>query len=303
MAVEDRVHSFVEHEAERDVQPRDKGDRQHEGGVEDVLRLPRPFPVEVVPRRGRAPLGLPNRLGDCGYGEPRRRHERLLGTGADDVDPPRIISIGKAPRLETASTTIAPEGRMASACACRSDDAGRRLGVRQQHGAGVAELGELRGDVLRPRDLPPLVAESGDLAAVPLGNLDPALAEGAGGDDEDAAAGSAQIRDGGLHGAGPGGGEQQNIGRCPADLLQAIEALAVDRQKVVGAMVDDRSADRRQHLRGHRGRPGREEVALGSHLTEPSERGRCPLSPVCLTLAWLDEAGLVGEDDRLDAVA
>ena len=146
------------------------------------------------------------------------------------------------------------------------DDAGRRLGVRQQHGAGVAELGELRGDVLRLRDLAPLVAESGYLAAVPLGDLDPALAEGAGGDDEHPAAGRAEVRHGGLHGARPGGREQQDVGRRPADLLQAVEALAVDRPEVVGAMVDDRSGHRGQHLRRHRRRPGREEVALGRHV-------------------------------------
>ena len=272
MAVEDRVQSFVEHEAERDVQPRDEGDRRREGGVEDVLRLPRPFPVEVVPRRGRAPLRLPTGLGDCGYGEPRRRHERLLGTGADDVDPPRVHlqrqGAEARDRIHDDVRTRRPDGLRV--CLQVRDDAGRRFGVRQQHGAGVAELGELRGDVLRPRDLAPLVAQSGDLAAVPLGDLDPALAERAGGDDEDAAAGSAQIRDGGLHGARPGGGEQQDIGRSPADLLQAIEALAVDRPKVVGAMVDDRSGHRRQHLRGHRGRPGREEVALGGHSGQRS---------------------------------
>ena len=88
------------------------------------------------------------------------------------------------------------------------------------------------GDVPRLRDLPPLVAERHDLAAVALRDLDPALAERAGGDDEDAAARSAEIRHRRLHRAGPGRREEQHVGRGAAELLQALEALPIDRPEV-----------------------------------------------------------------------
>ena len=187
MPVVDRLESFREQQAEGDVQTRHERDCRGERRVELLLRLPRPFPVEVVAWRRQAPFGLPDRVGDAATASPGGVISAFCEPEQTTSTPQASISSGTAPRLETASTTTcAPEGRIASVCAWRSDDAGRRLRVREQHRSRLAELGQHLRDVPRLRDLPPLVA-SGDVAAVALRDLDP-RSPSAARDDHDAAA-------------------------------------------------------------------------------------------------------------------
>ena len=197
--LERRLETLFEQEAERDVETDDERDGRRERRVEDLLRLARPLPVEVEARQRPARVpGAPAR--------PRRPRgpggviSAFCEPETTTSMPHSSVSSGTAPRLETASTTeTAPASRAAAARLLHvGDDAGRRLAVRQQDDARLA-LGEPRREIVGDRRLAPLVFETVDLAAVRLGDLRPAVAERAAGDDADPLAGRAEVGDGRLH--------------------------------------------------------------------------------------------------------
>ena len=76
-----------------------------------------------------------------------------------------------------------------------------------------------------------------DLAAEGLGQVAPALAEFAGGQDQDAVAGRGEVRDGGFHGAGAGAGEQEHVVLRADEDLQLGEHFLEEGAEFRGAVV------------------------------------------------------------------
>ena len=266
VALERLLEPAVDDHPERDIEGDDERRRGRERRVELLLRAARAVPVEVEARRGRAALRRPDRVRHRGHGQAGRRHQRLLRAGAGDVDPPGVDlerhGAEARDRVDDDVRTARPRD-----CGERlhvGDDSGRRLGVGQEDGAGAARVARAsrRG---RRRTAPlPTRSDGLDLAAVALGELDPALAEAPGGDDDDPVARRAEVRDRRLHRARAGRREQEHVGRRAEDLLQPLQALGVDRAEVGAAVVDDRLGERCQHLRRHLVGPGvnRDRFAL-----------------------------------------
>ncbi len=248
-----------EDQAERDVEAADQRDGRRERGVERVLRLLVRAPVEV--EAARRLDAREHVLGDGDRREPRRRHQRLLRAGDDDVDSPGVgLERDGAERRDG----VDDEKRLADLLLDRThvgDDAGRGVGLlaEDELDAGFAHRGAHLGGV---GSLAPLVADRLHIEAVVLADRDPALAEGAVADDGDAVARRAEVRDRRLHRARAGGGEEQHVRAGAVDVAQPAERPFVDRAEVGAAVVDDRLGACRQHLGRHRRRPGREQVAL-----------------------------------------
>ena len=120
---------------------------------------------------------------------------------ATTSSPQASVSTGTAPRLETPSTTTsAPAAFAAAASAWMSATTPVDVSecVRKTAFAPPSSA-KPRAQVVRARRLTPLVGQRVDLAAVRRRELLPALAEVPGGDDDDAIARRAEVRDRGLH--------------------------------------------------------------------------------------------------------
>ena len=129
---------------------------------------------------------------------------------------------------------------------------------------------ELAREVVGRRRLAPGVAELLDLAAEVARHRRPALAEVAGGDGEHAVARRAEVDDRRLERARARAREEEDVVVGAVHLLQAAEHARVDLPEVGRAVVEHRLGERGEHLRRHRRRPGREQVALLRHRPEPS---------------------------------
>ena len=244
-----------------------------------LLRGPRPRPVPVEPRQRRLRPTSPTRAREIdAKARPGRRHQGLLRTGHDDVDPPRV-------RLERhgAEARDRVDDRDRARLVARGDesldvrdDAGRGLRVDDEGDLRPA-LGERARDILGARRQAPVVRQRHDLAAERGAELLPARAELAVRDDEHLLARREEVGERRFERARAGGGEEEHVVLGPEDLLQPREHLEEDRLEVGRAVVDDRLGERRQHLRRHGRRPRREEIALLRHRREPSE-GQCGVS-------------------------
>ena len=126
--------------------------------------------------------------------------------------PHASVSRGTAPRLEIASTIeIAPASLQAASERLEvGDDAGRRLGVHEEHRAGAA-LGERRANVLGARRLAPGVGQRDDVAAEHARELLPALAELALRDGEHPVARREEVDDRRLERPGAGRREDEHL--------------------------------------------------------------------------------------------
>ena len=76
------------------------------------------------------------------------------------------------------------------------------------------------------------------MAAEGLGDAGPALAELAGGEDEDAVAGRGEVGDGGFHGSGAGAGEDEDVVLGADEVLELGEDAGVEGAELGGAVVD-----------------------------------------------------------------
>jgi hypothetical protein len=142
------------------------------------------------------------------------------------------------------------------------DDAGARLGER---GEGDVDLGVLREQAVElggVEALAPARLVADDVAAVGVGELDPALAELAGRGGEHRLAGAHEVGDGGLHGAGAAGGEGQDVVLGLEDARQLAQHPLVELDEVRGPVVEHRGGHRLRDGRRHRGRPGGHQVLL-----------------------------------------
>ena len=220
--LERRLEARLEEHPERDIEAAQERDRRREGGVEVVLRLLRRRPVEVErPRRHPRPRAL----GDRGEREPGRAHQRLLGAGEHDVDPPGLrLERDGAERRDR----IDDERRVADGLPERAhvgDDAGRGVGLLAEDDVDAA-LAHRGTDLVGVGLLAPGVAHGLNVEAVPLADRDPALAERAVADDRDAVAGRAEVEHRGLHRARAGGAEDEHVVRRPDDVAQLVRARA-----------------------------------------------------------------------------
>ena len=75
-------------------------------------------------------------------------------------------------------------------------------------------------------------------AAEGLGDAGPALAEFAGGEDEDAVAGRGEVGDGGFHGSGAGAGEDEDVVFGAEEVLELGENAGVEGAELGGAVVN-----------------------------------------------------------------
>src|SRR5213593_1171687 len=132
MTVERSFETFVEQEAERDVEPGYEWDGRREGRVQLRLRLARLLPVVVEARRGAE--SRIRVLGDRHHGEPGRGHERLLRAGGDDVEAPQVGLERNGAEAGDAVDDNEGAGllRDGSERLDVGDDAGRGLGVREE---------------------------------------------------------------------------------------------------------------------------------------------------------------------------
>ena len=211
----------------------DEGDRRRErrrAGRERVAEL---RPVEVEARERRARASLPRRRRDGDEREPRRRHQRLLRAGDDDVESPRV-------RLERhrAEARDRVDHRERARLAGRGrqrldvrDDARRRLRVHEERDLR-ARLLEPRAHVVGLRRLAPRVAQLLHVGAVRAGDRDPAVAELARRDAEHALAGREQVHDRGLERGRARRGEEQDVGARPADLRRRARQRVIELAEV-----------------------------------------------------------------------
>ena len=195
MASARRLEPLLEQQAERDIERHDERDGGREGAVELGLRLPGSLPVEVVARQRRARRELPGGLGDRDRREARWRHQRLLRTGDDDIEPP---AVGLERDGAEARDGVHDDERARLLGGGRerlqvADDARRRLRMDEEDERDRLELGEPARELGRGRRLAPLEAQLLDLAAVAAGHRRPPLSELAGRDGEHTVAGRAEI--------------------------------------------------------------------------------------------------------------
>ena len=271
MPVERRLEALLEQQAERDVERGDERDGRRERGVELRLRLARPLPVEVEARRA-ARRGV----------APPRRRRTCRGPAASSAPSASRRRRRRAPRRPSRTARrrgsrprrrrrARPPSFAAAASAWTSATTPVDVSECTTQTAFAVALAQPRAHVVRVGRLAPRVAEVVDVRAVAAGHRRPALAEVAGRDDEMRLA----RRDEVLR-------RPTRTRRCPeavksstscsraADLAQPREAALVDRPEVGAAVVDDRLAHRREHLRRHGRRARSEEVLLG-HSPETSD--------------------------------
>ena len=103
VALERGLEAVVEDHPERDVEPADQRDGRREGGVEDLLRLPRRAPVEVELRDG----GSLSQSGSAtlAIARPGGHISAFCEPETTTSMPQASVSSGTAPSEETASTT------------------------------------------------------------------------------------------------------------------------------------------------------------------------------------------------------
>ncbi len=168
------LQALVEEHPERRVERDDERDGGRERSRPRRERGSQLLPVEVEARHGRSPRPLPGPRGHRRHREPRRRHQRLLRAGDDDVEPPRV-------RLERhcaeARDRVDDWERSRVVHRARErldvgDDAGRRLRVDEERDLG-ARLLQPRPDVVRARRLAPGVPELVDVGAVRASRASP----------------------------------------------------------------------------------------------------------------------------------
>ena len=264
MAGERRLEPVGEHEPER-LRERDDGRRRgRERGRELLLTLPLPLPVPVEPRQRRRAGSLPGAVGDRGEGEAGRRHQRLLRAGHDDVGAPRIgLERHGTEARDCVDDRDGPGLRADGEQGLEvADDAGGRLGVDEEHGAG-ATLVERRAEILRLRGLAPGVRERDDIAPERARHRLPALAELALRDGEDALARREQVHDRGLERTGPRGGEDEHLALRPEHRAKPLLGEREHLGEVRRAVMEHRPRERAQHLGRHRGRARASGAAAG----------------------------------------
>ena len=209
VAGEDPLEALVEDQVERDVEPEDERHRRGERAVALALAGGGPRPVEVVAPAGSSGGELERARRHGGEREPGRAHQRLLGSGDDDVDPPRVLA--QLGRAEPADRVDDEHG------AAGAGDLGDRLDVVHDTGRGLAQrreddldarlggqLGVDRGGI---QALAPAGLVAMQLGPVGLAQLDPALAELARGARQHVAPRPREVGDRGLHRARAAGRE------------------------------------------------------------------------------------------------
>jgi hypothetical protein len=129
--------------------------------------------------KGRTAGTRPSLLGHGDGSEAGRRHQRLLRAGDDNVKTPlvRLQGEGAETRDRVDRDERAGLIRGGGERLDVGDDAGRRLGLRQQHDSRSAEVAKPSGQILGRRRLAPLVPELFDAAAVGPRDLAEPLAE------------------------------------------------------------------------------------------------------------------------------
>ncbi len=115
-------------------------------------------------------------------------------------------------------------------------DAGGGLGGLDEDGAGLELEGGL--DLVEGEGLAVGFLDDVDVAAEGFGESGPALAELAGGEDEDAVAGRGEVGDGGLHGSGARAGEDDDVVFGADEVFELGEDAGVEGAELGGAVVD-----------------------------------------------------------------
>ncbi len=220
--------------------------------------------VEVEGRRVEGVDLRPGLRADRHERQARRQHQRLLRADAEDVDAPRV-----RPAFHRADARDPVHGehgvRLRHGPADLLDGvagAGRGLAQSSHHASRVGMLLQGAGDPLGIDRLTPLDVEHDGVDAERLANVPPALGEVAGVQDDGLAAPGHGVDSGGLHGAGAGGSEDQDVVLRLEDLLQGGGTLDDDLLGLGRAVVDDRPGQFEQDVFGDRGRPGSHQARL-----------------------------------------
>ena len=187
--------------------------------------------------------------------------------------PHASISSGTAPRLETASTTTcAPDGRVASANACRSETTPVEVSECVRKTARTPSVSASSAlEIGGRRHLAPRVAERHHVARRTARRSPPTARRRRLRRRRPRAVPGLQR----LATADSIAPVPEAVNSSASDDVRQIsfsrgEALGVDRAEVRAAVVDDRLGKRGEHLGRHRRRPRREEIALRGHGAEPS---------------------------------
>ncbi len=223
--------------------------------------------VEVVARVVGGLHAIPGAIADGEVAEAGRNHDGLLRAADEDIDTPGVhVEVRGA---EAGDGVDDEEGFGVGVLEQLGDgrdavaDAGRGLGGLHEDGAGFEVQRGL--DFVEREGLAVGGADDVDVTAEGLADAGPALAELAGGEDQDAIAGRGEVGDRGLHGAGAGAGEQDDVVGGADELLELGEDAGVEGAKLGGAVMDV-GRGHGELGGGKQGRwTGREESRLADH--------------------------------------
>ncbi len=253
---------------ERGTETGDEGDGRSVGAFAFGCDLALLAEVEVVARVFAGLHGSPGAVADAEIGESWGNHDGFLGASDEHVDAPGVdVEVGGA----EAGDGVDDEqgfgcGGAEGLCDGLDAVADGGGGFRGLDEDGAVVGAERSTDLSRIEGVTVGSGEEIDLAAKGLGESDPALAEFAGREDEDAVAGRGEITDGGFHGAGSGAGEDDDVVLGADEQLQLGQHFRVESTKLRGAVMDV--------CRGHGKLSGRQQGGgTGSVETSFTEHG------------------------------
>ena len=268
VAGEDVLDALLLDHVERDVEAEEQADGRRERAVALALALRGLAPVEEVAAGRDLGSVVERALADGGEAEAGRAHQRLLRAGDDDVDAPGVLA--QLGRAEAGDGVDDEDGAVALGDLGDRldvvDDAGRGLAQRGEDDLDPVVLGQQPVDLGRVQPLAPAGLVADGLAAVGVAELDPALAELAGGAGQHGLAGPHEVGHRGVHRARAAGAEAQDVVGRLEDAGQLAQHPLVDLHERGRAVVEHR---RRHRLRdrGRDGRrPGGHEVLLHERI-------------------------------------
>ena len=265
VAGEDVLQALLEDHVERDVEADEQRDGGREGGVALALGLEVLGPVEVVAaargcrRRSRRALSETD-----ANARPGGHMSAFWEPATTTSIPHSSWRSSAAPRPETASTARITSWRLQTSAIAWTSWTMPVL-VSRERGEGDVDLGVLGQEAVELRGvetLAPAGLVAHEIAAVGLGELDPALAELAGRGGQHGLAGADEVGGGRLHRAGAAGGEDEHVVLGLEDLGQLAQHPLVELDEGRSAVVEHRRGHRLRDGRGHGRRPGGHQVLL-----------------------------------------
>src|SRR5579883_1659506 len=255
-----------------------EGGKQRGGGSISRLALGGRFAlfaqVKVIARGPRGFHALPGALAHRAVGQAGGNHERFLRSADDEVHSPAIdVEV----RGAESGDGVDHEQSVVSGCANEFRDsfhvvAGASRSLSGLHVDGAHAGSEARFDFVKREGLSIGLTEHIDVACVGLAERGPALAELSGRQDEDVVARRGQVRDAGLHHAGAGTSEHQDIVLGSDEFLHVGEHAGEQAAEIRSAVMGGKGGFGELGRRKERRWSGSKEAILAQHGMSPWER-------------------------------